>query len=162
MKTGKEQSMQVTHMKGIASHHDPDYSILKMKREKMTKKLIKIAVCIIILIAPSLALSAPASEARIADLERTVLNLQQRVTALEARPAQADEGARTTLIKPGNSADIKNWRQLRLGMKEQDVERLLGSPKNVMVTQVFFVWYYSGGNVNFNAESGKVDGWSEP
>ncbi|NHQ59837.1 outer membrane protein assembly factor BamE [Chlorobium sp. BLA1] len=162
MKTGKEQSMQESQLKVIAPCHDPDYSILTMRREKMTNKLIKIAVCIIILIAPSLAFSAPASEARIAELERTILNLQQRIAALEAQPVQDDEGARTTSVKPGNSGDIKNWRQLRLGMKEQDVERLLGSPRKVIATEVFFVWYYSGGNVNFNAESGKVDGWSEP
>jgi len=128
----------------------------------MKTNLLKIAAGIIFLIAPSSAQSGPASEARIAELERTVRNLQQRVAALEARPAQADEVARTISIKPGNSGDIKNWRQLRMGMKEQDVERLLGSPDKVIATEVFFIWYYSGGNVNFKTESGKVDGWREP
>ena len=110
----------------------------------MKNYLLTITVCIIILIAPCLALSEPASETRIADLERTVLNLLQRVAALEARLPIADERARTTSIKPGNSLDIQNWRQLRTGMSEHDVERLLGSPKKIIVYGEYsFKWFYN-------------------
>jgi outer membrane protein assembly factor BamE (lipoprotein component of BamABCDE complex) len=131
----------------------------------MKINLLKIAVCIIVLIAPSLALSGPAFEARLAELERTVQNLQLRIAALEARPAQADAVTRKTSINPGNSRDINNWRQLRMGMSENDVECLLGSPGKVTAEMMFTNWYYnnsSGGEVNFFGEPGKVNGWREP
>ncbi len=49
-------------------------------------------------------------------------------------------------------------------MSEHDVERILGSPEKVIVNKVFCNWYYNdtSGAVNFNAESGKVEGWKEP
>jgi hypothetical protein len=128
----------------------------------MKNNLLQIAVCIIILFTPNFALSGPASEVRIAELEHTVQNLQQRVEALEARSEQPDEGARATSDKPGNSHDIKNWRQLRQGMSERDVERLLGSPAKVIVSQFTTYWYYNyprGGEVKFNF--GKIVGWQE-
>lgn len=110
----------------------------------MKNNLLKITGFTIILFVPSFALSEPASEARIADLERTDRNLQQRVAALEARLSPADEGARTTSIKPGNSNDIQNWRQLRMGMSEHDVERLLGSPEKIIVYGEYsFNWFYN-------------------
>jgi outer membrane protein assembly factor BamE (lipoprotein component of BamABCDE complex) len=131
----------------------------------MKNNLLKIAVCIILLIAPSLALSAPASDARIAELERTIQNLQQRVDALKARSVQTDAVTRKTSIKPGNSHDIQNWRQLRKGMSERDVEHLLGSPEKVIVNNYSTRWYYNyqlDGEVSFNGGSGKVETWREP
>ena len=131
----------------------------------MKNNLLKITVCIIILIAPGFALSEPASEARIADLEHTVQNLQQRVAALEARLPPADEGARTTSIKPGNFHDKQNLRQLRTGMSEQDVDLLLGSPEKIRVYSKYsFNWFYNYPSciVRFNAQSRKVVGWQEP
>ena len=131
----------------------------------MNNNLLKITVCIIILIAPGCALSEPASEARIADLERTVQNLQQRLAALEARLHPADEGERTTSIKPGNSHDKQNWGQLRTGMSEHEVERLLGSPEKIVVySEYSFNWFYNYPRcvVRFNAQSRKVNGWQEP
>ncbi len=129
----------------------------------MKNNLLKIAVCIIILTAPSLAFSDPASEARVAEFERTVRNLQQRVAELEARLVQADEVARTTSINPGNSGDIQNWRQLRKGMSEHDVERLLGSPEKIIaLSDIQWYYNYPRGLVYFSAESRKVDGWMEP
>ncbi|TNJ38353.1 outer membrane protein assembly factor BamE [Chlorobaculum thiosulfatiphilum] len=127
----------------------------------MKSNLLKITLSIIILIAPKLALSETISEARIVELEHTVQNLQHRVASLEACFPKADDGEWNIPIKPGNSQDLKNWRQLRRGMSENEVERLLGSPAKIMAFSSFSEWYFRGGTVNFNG-SGKVDGWHEP
>ncbi|NTV26012.1 MAG: hypothetical protein HGB01_07350 [Chlorobiaceae bacterium] len=130
----------------------------------MKNHLLKMAVCSVVVIAPSLAYSEPSSEARIAQLESSIQNLQQRVAALEAKPVQAEEAPRTTMIKSGNWHDIKNWRQLRRGMIEQDVESLLGSPEKVIVSKYIINWYYNFpmGEIEFNTESRRLEQWREP
>ena len=98
------------------------------------------------------------SESRVAKLEETVRLLELRVAVLED---QLRDVATPTRIAP----EKVNWRKLRSGMSEGDVEQLLGSPSKVNANQVFFIWYYgypSGGHVEFNANSRKVEGWTEP
>jgi hypothetical protein len=94
-------------------------------------------------------------------LERKVEQLQRRLDAVEGK-LQSSSGA-PAAIHPGSSKDIRNWRQLRSGMNEQDVERLLGAPERVMANEAFIMWNYPrGGDVRFDPDSRLVEAWSEP
>ena len=58
-----------------------------------------------------------------------------------------------------------NWRGLQVGMKQGDVEQLLGSPSRVDVSPVSTRWYYGDhreGEVQFDTDSRRVKGWREP
>jgi len=100
------------------------------------------------------ALAQSDSDSRIARLEETIRVLELRVAALEER-------LRTTAPQSGVTSERANWRKLKIGMVEADVERLLGSPIKVDNYGSFTVWYYGPGNVEFS-RSRKVQGWSEP
>jgi len=109
------------------------------------------------------AVAQSASGDRVAELERTVKQLESRISALEAR-LNKPEPSRSASVT-GDAKDIRNWRQLRPKMMEADVERLLGVAGKVDVNEYFFTWYYSypsGGRVRFNAKSRLVEEWSEP
>ncbi len=117
-----------------------------------------------LLAAPVVVFSEPAIEARLSELEQTVQQLQQRISTLETKPGQSSPEA-SVVLRPGNSNEIRNWRQLRKGMSEQDVERLLGSAGKVDVSEYTIWWYYNypgGGSVMFDAQSRKVKVWQKP
>lgn len=119
-------------------------------------------------------LFAKSSDAdRFAELERVVQELERRVSALEAQLAGPD--AARNVGAAGIAGDIQKWRQLRIGMKEADVERLLGPARKVEANKLHITWYYSlgnadsgiglyplGGRVQFDAKSRVVDEWTEP
>ena len=116
------------------------------------------------LAAPVVVFSEPATEARLLELEQTVEQLQQRITTLEKKLGQSEPKS-SIVLQPGNYKEIRNWRQLRKGMSEQDVERLLGSAGKVVVSTYTIWWWYNDpgeGHVSFDAQSRKVEGWSEP
>lgn len=126
-------------------------------------RFIKFGACLFLCLLSTQSFAQSDSNSRLSELERIVQKLQRRVTALEAQIRSTNPAS--VVIKPGNSKDIANWRQLRKGMTEQDVERLLGSAGKVNVNEYFFTWYYdypSGGSVQFNAKSRKLEAWSEP
>jgi outer membrane protein assembly factor BamE (lipoprotein component of BamABCDE complex) len=63
------------------------------------------------------------------------------------------------------SQSTRNWRQLRMGMTEGDVEQLLGVPGKVDANQYSTTWYYGypvGGTVRFGGSSRTVESWREP
>jgi outer membrane murein-binding lipoprotein Lpp len=129
------------------------------------RNIVAILLCTLVLSSPHSVLADAASDARMAELERTVRNLEQRIAALEKQVGQAGQSSPSVSIRAADSADLRNWRQIREGMSEQDVERLLGSPGKVVVSEYSFIWYYnypSGGSVNFKGKTRKVGGWSEP
>lgn len=103
-------------------------------------------------------------ERRVAELERLVSQLQQRLAKLEKRDGE-NTGARSQAAATGDWKNRSNWRQLRRGMTEEDVRRLLGEAGKVDVNEYFFTWYYGypgGGSVQFDTESRRVESWSEP
>ena len=98
---------------------------------------------------------------KLAELERQIYLLQERVRVLEARlevsPPVATDQAK--------SENLRNWRQLRQNMAESEVTALLGEPGKVDVNQYFFTWHYNypgGGSVRFDGSSRRVEAWSEP
>ena len=102
------------------------------------------------------AIAQSNDDSRVARLEETVRLLEQRVATLEAQLHAAPTPAPVAPAKA-------NWRKLRNGMSEADVERLLGSPSKVNANQVTFVWWYDAtGFVRFDATSRNVVAWNEP
>lgn len=128
-----------------------------------SNQVIFIGITVLLSVSSSVAAQS-SSESRIVALEHTILELQQRVSVLEAQiqqPASVSQKVNHT----GNSTDVKNWRQLRSGMSEQAVEDLLGTPGKVNVYESFIKWYYNyprGGNITFDPHSRTVTAWSEP
>jgi hypothetical protein len=93
---------------------------------------------------------------RVQKLEEAVRVLESRVASLEAQ--LADQKAQTQV-----APDRANWRKLKNGMKESEVEQLLGSPTKVDANPLRKQWHYgTGAYVEFDSDSRKVIGWSEP
>ena len=126
-------------------------------------RMIIFSVFLIFLLPSTVAFSESETNARLRELERFVKQLEQRVVALEAQIQHAEQ--KSLIIKPGNSSNVLNWRQLRMGMTEKEVERLLGSAGKVDASKYFITWYYnypSGGYVRFEPKHRIVEEWSEP
>jgi hypothetical protein len=99
---------------------------------------------------------------RIDHLERTTIELEQRVRELEAlirtEPSQGRPAAVSRQWR-----DIQNWRRLRMGMTMDQVRAILGEPERVVAgSRTMWHWGDTGiGHVTFD-RSGRVDGWWEP
>lgn len=129
----------------------------------MMNRLMRFVACLFLWLPSAAAFAQADSDSRLSELERVVQQLQRRLDIIEAQIHITEP--KPVVIKPGNSKDIQNWRQLRQGMTEQEVERLLGSDSKVDVNKYFFTWYYSypsGGRVQFDPKSRSVEAWNEP
>jgi hypothetical protein len=108
------------------------------------------------LLAGASGVSAQTSlESKVQRLEESVLRLENRLAELEAQ-----QRGRTVVAPP---ADKLGWRQLKQGMSEGEVEKLLGSPTNVSATSRSKTWRYLDrgfGEVDFL--DGVLRGWREP
>src|SRR5262245_67162 len=97
---------------------------------------------------------------RIDLLERRSANLEQRVRELEAvmnaQPQRAMPASTSAKWQ-----DLQNWRQLRRGMKMDEVRRLLGEPLRVEAGYLT-VWYWDFPGPSVRFVDDKLDGWSEP
>ena len=95
---------------------------------------------------------------RVALLEMANADLARRVRALEAAV-----GKEPSLGEPVTTSakwrDLANWRQLRMGMRMNEVRALLGEPERVDAGPLTF-WRWPAGDVVFTDD--KVSGWSEP
>ena len=91
-----------------------------------------------------------------------IQRLEESIRALERRVASLEEQLRERPVASRVAPDKVNWRKLRNGMAESDVEQLLGSPSKVWVNEAFIKWYYSGGSVQFDPDSHTVTEWIEP
>ena len=122
-------------------------------------KSYRCALVVLLLVAPyGEAREQSGSDARVQRLEEAVHVLERRVAALEAQIGEPS--------RPANGAhDNANWRNLKRGMSEAEVERLLGSPSNVSESEYDIMWRYydpSLGYLVFDAKSRKLTRWSEP
>jgi hypothetical protein len=134
--------------------------------EALMNHRIKVASCLAVVLLTAASprpawAQAPTVEqlaARIAELEKRVLEFEQRLRALESPQVTARPDNRAVR---GNSRDIANWRQLRVGMTMDHVSDLLGQPERVVVTGLT-TWYFPNrAHVMFNLQA-KVMGWEEP
>jgi hypothetical protein len=96
------------------------------------------------------------ADPRIERLEQSIRDLERRVASLEA---QLREQPSASQVAPANA----NWRKLKTGMTESDVEHVLGSPQRVDdMGAIGVIWEYpSSGRVSFG-KSHTVMSWSEP
>jgi len=95
-------------------------------------------------------------------LRKRVDSLEKRVTALENILTSAS-GKKSYTGNLGDWKNRQNWRQLEVGMTEDQVRSLLGEPRKVDVGAVLVFWYYgNSSNVNFDTDSKRVSGWGEP
>lgn len=96
---------------------------------------------------------------RIDLLERRTTDLEQRVRELEALIKVEPSQDRRVSTSP-DWRDLQNWRRLHLGMKMDEVRKLLGEPERVDAGYVTFWRWADAASVEFM--DGKVSGWSEP
>jgi len=115
----------------------------------------------------ALAVRVSQLEAAVAALQAENRELQKRVDKLELR-AQASAPGQPALAPNAGWKDKANWRGLRRGMTEREVEALLGPPTKVDIGPSLGYWFYSptqgvqGPNVMFSADKMTVYGWTEP
>ena len=124
----------------------------------MTMRLLSLIGLATLMLVSSQSIAQESTDSRILNLEETVRVLEQRVAALEA---QIRKTGTPTRVAAGKS----NWRGLQTGMKEGDVEQLLGSPSKIDVGIFITNWYYGdhrGGSVEFDTDARRVRGWREP
>ncbi len=104
--------------------------------------------------------------ARLEQLEQTVRVLERRIAVLEAAAAAPPVGQARPATGTGSWREVANWRQLEQGMTMDQVRGLLGEPDRVDSRPFSTYWYwgdpFEGGNVRFNADSRRVEEWSEP
>lgn len=116
------------------------------------------ALSVLLFASNGQAIAQSSTESRVDKLEETVRVLERRVTTLEDQLRQRNAA-------PSIPSDKANWRRLKKGLSEADVERLLGSPTKVEANPVYTTWEYGdegGGKVEFDAKSSTVEGWQEP
>ena len=104
------------------------------------------------------AFAQASAESRVDKLEETVRILERRVTTLEDQLRQRNAA-------PSIPPDKANWRRIKRGLSEADVETLLGNPTKVETIGPFTIWHYGekdGGEVQFDGERRTVSGWTEP
>jgi hypothetical protein len=95
---------------------------------------------------------------RIEILERANADLERRVRELEAI-IQSEPSQGRPIPASNKWKDLANWRQLRQGMKPDQVRALLGEPESVDGGDFTF-WRWPGAFVIFY--EGKLHQWSEP
>lgn len=133
-----------------------------------TMRLAAVLAALVSSLVPAVALAQKAAIdsvlLRVQQLERTTVQLEQRVIKLEAlirnEPSRGLPASPTSDVR-----NIQNWRRLRLQMTMDEVRTLLGEPDRVDVLGPFTTWqwdYPTGGRVSFDSESGRLNSWSEP
>jgi hypothetical protein len=81
--------------------------------------------------------------------------LERRVRALEQQLQSQPRG------QPLPSQAGNPWRQLRKGMAEDEVVRLLGQPRSISRGSVLDTFFFQGGGYVMFSQS-RVSSWSEP
>jgi len=122
------------------------------------KRLAIAALAAMALQASGAELAQSSVDARVQKLEATIQILERRIASLEAQ--LREQGAPASV-----APDRANWRRLKQGMTQAEVEQLLGSPSKVDEQGVTTNWWYGGyggGSVSFYGTPRKVNRWSEP
>jgi outer membrane protein assembly factor BamE (lipoprotein component of BamABCDE complex) len=121
----------------------------------MKRYLLPLTFLFALFLTGNAALAASSVDSKIAALEETIRLLERRVTSVEA---QLRERTPSSRVAP----DKANWRKLKKGLSEGDVEQLLGSPSRVDAFGPYTAWHYGSGSVEFDADTQKVESWHEP
>ncbi len=95
---------------------------------------------------------------RVALLELANADLARRLRVLEAR-LQSEPSQAQPIVTSTKWREIANWRQLRRGMRMNEVRELLGEPDRVEGGTVT-TWRWPDGDVRFMDD--RVYSWNEP
>ncbi|MBW2064672.1 MAG: outer membrane protein assembly factor BamE [Deltaproteobacteria bacterium] len=113
-----------------------------------------------------LLFSLPGSGAQgddLAALRKKAAELEQRVKELENLLEKCNRAREEAIGAALGWQSKKNWRKLKVGMRESQVKSILGEPSKIIQGSVT-LWYYPniyGGYVSFDKQ-GKLAGWNEP
>jgi len=105
----------------------------------------------------------PARENEVSQLQQKILDLEGRIKKLEILLKQCDEYHKRETKNRYGWQNKKNWRKLKIGMRESKVKNILGEPVKI-IRGVKTLWYYPNiycGYVSFD-EGGSLSGWNEP
>jgi hypothetical protein len=131
------------------------------------KRTIYIGVVLAVVIGITMIAYKPsqlyAQADEVSQLRQRVTELEQKVKELEGLLKECNEAQKSRQNADYGWQNKKNWRNLVVGMKEDQVRNILGEPVKV-IKGVKTLWYYPnvyGGYVSFD-ENGKLTGWNEP
>jgi hypothetical protein len=155
-------------------------------------KFIRVGSCtlllllLLVVVQPAAGADETAADMReeIETLKRTVENLEKRLLELEGghdntldpiSPAQSQDPPEPTppsfpvmpegLSKSQEKTIRVQWKKMKRDLTEEEVEALLGSPKDIVDIRGQKIWYYqydkTGSTVIFNRD-GRVIGWQKP
>ncbi len=96
---------------------------------------------------------------RIAQLEKEVQELKNRLTTLESPVNKPSVNKKSTTSTDGWKS-LANWRSLKKGMSYEDARTILGEPGRIQGGSFTFWIYPDRGNVTFYND--KLDSWTEP
>jgi hypothetical protein len=104
-----------------------------------------------------------AQEANVTELHKKISSLEDRIKLLESLLKDSEQDVDEQIKDEFGWQNKKNWRNLAIGMTENEVQELLGDPvKSIMGVRT--LWYYPNiycGYVSFD-EKGHLIGWNEP
>ena len=137
----------------------------------MTRKSIRLGLALFVFLN-LVTVEARAQQAEIDELQRRVEKLEQLIGQLQRQIASIEtqiqgyqERNQPTAAK-GNWHERGSWRLLRRGMTMEQVKGILGEPEKVDAQPVFTYWRWgefpTGGDVEFDVNTDRVAGWSEP
>ena len=108
--------------------------------------------------------SIHAQDMTVSDLNKKVLELEKRIVLLENIILEMNSGS----VQAGSNKAVtnnSNWRRLKVGMNEIEVQRLLGEPTHVVrFSPSLYKWEYSNetwhSTITFDNKG--VYSWEEP
>ena len=118
------------------------------------------------LVAASIPASADAQASQVDSLRRRVEFLESRSLELERRLSKLESLINTEQSRgqqaaaPSNSSTLQKWRQLKTGMKPDEVRALLGEPERVNGGTMAMWFYPNNASVAFMSDA--LTHWSEP
>jgi hypothetical protein len=130
---------------------------------KALKFLVFTIVVVLSVSLASIVLPLSAHETENKMLRQKIAELESRIQYLEAL-LKVYSGPDEAKNNPEYGwQNIKNWRKLKIGMTEEQVQIILGEPIK-SIQGVRTLWYYPSiyrGYVSFDA-NGQLIGWMEP
>ena len=127
--------------------------------------LLKIVIFTFIFIVFSTLCCPPgfAQEEEVKKLQNKVYELEGKIKLLESLLKGSNKDINKQIKEEFGWQNKKNWRNLSVGMSEDEVQELLGDPVKY-IEGVRTLWYYPNiycGYVSFG-EDGRLIGWNEP
>lgn len=131
-----------------------------MINRSMMKPVLVLTAMLVMLIC---CYPASAQKAEQLQLQRKIEDLEAKIQVLESRLKELETSSVTPTNPDYGWQNKKNWRSLKVGMREDEVKKILGEPVK-LIQGVRTLWYYPNfycGYVSFDSK-GYLIGWNEP